>query len=355
MQKNRSLLTRSKASCKSFLIALKRNRASQRFNLLSWLMFISLLFSQCSKKETKDVIPLEKAGASQTANALIAKTKLSNLEKWNKYIYTIENGQIKDATGQYVSKSTQVQSADGVERPIRPKYKFGAGTNYYPEDPEGGAGGGPVAGAQVFSNFVSSVGELPYSASDNPNGYIWDLKIVRDDLSEPEGIHWGRWNEMYKIYKRIDVDLNKGAGGRYFWLCFIRNPKHLVLTPEPRNLTVEEVRGPVTGITASARRVGGSLDDIFSYPYKMFVLACWKPTFGAINEHYGAVDLNDGAGGKYIYAFHSKANSLGAPFKEVGVLYGNSESIQPPAGWERDNQDLNEGAGGDYIYFCFKR
>lgn len=40
--------------------------------------------------------------------------------------------------------------------------------------------------------------------------------------------------------------------------------------------------------------------------------------------------------------------------KEVGVIYGNSSSIQPPSPWVRVGSDLNKGAGGDYIYFCVK-
>jgi hypothetical protein len=40
---------------------------------------------------------------------------------------------------------------------------------------------------------------------------------------------------------------------------------------------------------------------------------------------------------------------------EVTVIYGGSSGIQPPAGYTKINVDLNQGAGGDYIYVCYKK
>lgn len=40
---------------------------------------------------------------------------------------------------------------------------------------------------------------------------------------------------------------------------------------------------------------------------------------------------------------------------EITVIFGDSSGIQPPAGYEKYGVDLNQGAGGDYIYLCFKR
>ena len=62
-------------------------------------------------------------------------------------------------------------------------------------------------------------------------------------------------------------------------------------------------------------------------------------------------DLNDGAGGRYIYGYQSRRP--GTPI-ELGVLASNSSSTQPPTGWTKAGGDLNEGAGGDFIYFCIK-
>jgi hypothetical protein len=40
---------------------------------------------------------------------------------------------------------------------------------------------------------------------------------------------------------------------------------------------------------------------------------------------------------------------------ELTVINGGSSSIQPPAGYTKINVDLNQGAGGDYIYLCYKK
>jgi hypothetical protein len=40
---------------------------------------------------------------------------------------------------------------------------------------------------------------------------------------------------------------------------------------------------------------------------------------------------------------------------EVTVIYGGSAGIQPPAGFTKIPVDLNQGAGGDFIYLCYKK
>ncbi|MBM4463815.1 MAG: VCBS repeat-containing protein, partial [Chloroflexi bacterium] len=60
-------------------------------------------------------------------------------------------------------------------------------------------------------------------------------------------------------------------------------------------------------------------------------------------------DLNDGAGGKYIYL--CVKDSLR---DQITVISGNSSTISPGSGWWKINQDLNQGAGGKYIYLCVK-
>jgi hypothetical protein len=40
---------------------------------------------------------------------------------------------------------------------------------------------------------------------------------------------------------------------------------------------------------------------------------------------------------------------------EVTVIFGGSSSIQAPPGYTKINVDLNQDAGGDYIYLCYKK
>jgi hypothetical protein len=58
-------------------------------------------------------------------------------------------------------------------------------------------------------------------------------------------------------------------------------------------------------------------------------------------------DLNEGAGGKFIYLCIK--DSLAGKIK---VISGDSADITPGAGWHKINHDLNEGAGGAFIFLC---
>ena len=64
-------------------------------------------------------------------------------------------------------------------------------------------------------------------------------------------------------------------------------------------------------------------------------------------------DLNRGAGGKYICA-NVRKNYSSRRMVGLGTIRGNSSAIQAPAGWEKIAGDLNKGAGGKYIYFIVK-
>ncbi len=40
---------------------------------------------------------------------------------------------------------------------------------------------------------------------------------------------------------------------------------------------------------------------------------------------------------------------------EITVIYGSHFGILPPAGYTKINVDLNQGAGGDFIFVCYKK
>lgn len=63
-------------------------------------------------------------------------------------------------------------------------------------------------------------------------------------------------------------------------------------------------------------------------------------------------DLNDGAGGDYVWAIQER--TVGHKMQGLGTIMGNSSAIQPPAGWVKIPVDLNKGAGGLFIYFIVK-
>lgn len=64
-------------------------------------------------------------------------------------------------------------------------------------------------------------------------------------------------------------------------------------------------------------------------------------------------DLAQGAGGKYIYACYTK-NTTNPPIRRVNVISGSSSLTFPvDATWVRIIQDCNEGAGGSFVYICY--
>ena len=270
-----------------------------------------------------------------------------------------------DKTGQYVSKDVQVTGyEDGRERPTRPKYDFGdyaaAQMAAYsaecvnceftlpPDEPCDGCGGGSGSGTTVVSDFIGSdeiggYGMYPYHFPDNINNYIQDLKVIKGSSSTIGT------SDLPGYYK-IPVDLNRGAGGKYIYLCFTRDPMKVKGSDSGLQSWVnDQMMGryvPVKTIYVRSYNVGG----MNGWPTNCSPPIETKDAFG-----YHTPDLNDGARGKYIYAYQEKCDTYSSrPVREVGVIYGNSSSIQPPAGWEKIPGDLNEGAGGDFIYFCVK-
>lgn len=121
-------------------------------------------------------------------------------------------------------------------------------------------------------------------------------------------------------YQKIPVDLNKGAGGQYIYLCY-----SIAQTGE----------GPITGI-------------------QVFAANCAEPT---IQSGYTKIpkDLNKGAGGRYIYICYTRDKSL-PPIAEVNVLQGSYFEVYPPSvEWIRDNQDCSQCTREEYTYITYRR
>lgn len=63
------------------------------------------------------------------------------------------------------------------------------------------------------------------------------------------------------------------------------------------------------------------------------------------------IDLNEDAGGDFIYLFFKKGG--GTPITGITVLEGNLPQIPP--GFTFDDTDLNKGAGGAFLFFAWTR
>jgi hypothetical protein len=66
------------------------------------------------------------------------------------------------------------------------------------------------------------------------------------------------------------------------------------------------------------------------------------------------VDLNKGAGGEFIYLCKTHGSGPG-PITELKVIASDSKSQRAPAGYQKLDVDLNKGAGGKFIYLYAKR
>lgn len=62
-------------------------------------------------------------------------------------------------------------------------------------------------------------------------------------------------------------------------------------------------------------------------------------------------DLNEGAGGRYIYL--CKRRGKEGAIHDVRVISAKNANPPAPEGYTMIPQDLNEKAGGRYIYLCY--
>lgn len=293
-------------------------------------MFLSTTAFLWGCDKAGEVVQPETLGVSQVQTIKAGNAKEDKDDKYK-----------TDKTGQYVSKDVQVTGyEDGSERPTRPKFDAAGDVGTKDDAPCDPCG--PGGGSGIASTFVSSEGGGSYGGSDNPNDYIFALRLIVGSsyTIQPSTGHI-----------KINSDLNRGAGGNIIYLTYSRNPFYSY-----------EKYSTTSSVTYST-----PITDLMGVSYSQ---ACWNfqnfcdanpwPNWKYMYKFDGnssqLVDLNDGAGGKYIFGHVYRETDGGrTPIKEVGILSGNSSSIQPPTGWLKDPQDLNENAGGDFIYFCYNK
>ncbi|MGK4580731.1 hypothetical protein [Kitasatospora sp. HPMI-4] len=130
-----------------------------------------------------------------------------------------------------------------------------------------------------------------------------DLNVIVGKVQPPDG------------WARIGVDLNSGADAPYLCFALERDGDQL----------------PLTDIVFMSSRTQ-------------------LPDAGYTRI---PVDLNLGtAKGRPIYACFTRDPSRGSPIEELTVIWSSSENPPVPSGYRKLPQDLNEGAGGDYVYLA---
>ena len=196
-----------------------------------------------------------------------------------------------------------------------------------------------VASAPDFVNFVSTI----------PMDGIWRLCATTEQSAFLENYFTKVWaparSQSYQLYAdyvdslvvisgsssnimpptgytKIPYDLNKGAGGKFIYLCYHK---------------------------ASYQQTGNNKQCIDS-----LVVIYGKNTLPPPGYIKLPQDLNEGAGGEYVYLCYRLANwGNDIAIKDVTVIGGGSSNVPPPYGYEKVPGDLNKGAGGDFIYVCY--
>jgi hypothetical protein len=122
----------------------------------------------------------------------------------------------------------------------------------------------------------------------------------------------GQYTPCPDGFTKIDVDLNKGAGGNFIWLCYKKG-----------------VGAPVTGLFVTAGNTGPAPE-------------------GYVSTN---VDLNRDAGGDTIILWYTKDPNCSV-ISDIAVVVGQYTPC--PDEFTKINVDLNRNAGGNFIWLCYQ-
>ena len=136
----------------------------------------------------------------------------------------------------------------------------------------------------------------------------------------------------------VDYNLNQGAGGQYIYLLYKTGP-----VDDPTN-------PPITDFYIKSTKDKNDHPDEVSYNKRTYYRISSYIGSSSFEGSYG--DLNDGAGGRYIYLYYT-TDAWDYPRGITSITF-NDDSFRAVCGnGSATPQDLNEGAGGDYIYMHY--
>lgn len=134
-----------------------------------------------------------------------------------------------------------------------------------------------------------------------------------------------------KGYVKLNLDLNRGAGGPYLFFCVAT--VYQASYPQVRHITINNSS---SGSTFTAGKPT-------------------SPTQGLMGIGSANSDLNQGAGGQYVWG---RFDNGGCWVEGFGVTFKDHwwETTQVPSGWLlADETDLNYDAGGAYMWALVKQ
>jgi hypothetical protein len=149
-------------------------------------------------------------------------------------------------------------------------------------------------------------------------------------------------------YSKINFDLNKGAGGKYvyFYVAFKRvNISELGDSKALRDVCTYHPKKS-GDYTSQVNKDAVKQNSGFRYKYFKIGTDGNPNGSGSYKGSGRQVDLNEGAGGRYIYLFGSSECKTWGYI--TGVCVSNTRTYS--SGFRRATGDLNDGAGGNYVF-----
>ena len=132
----------------------------------------------------------------------------------------------------------------------------------------------------------------------------------------------------------VDYNLNQGAGGQYIYLLYktgtVDDPDH----------------APITDFYIKSTKDKSDHPDAVSYNNRTYHRISSYIGSSSFDSSYG--DLNDGAGGRYIYLYYT-TEAWDYPRGITSIAFNDNPNGAVCGNGSTTPQDLNEGAGGDYI------
>lgn len=174
-------------------------------------------------------------------------------------------------------------------------------------------GNGPQIRSALQNYFNNKWAQLRSDQLTRRPMFINALAVVTGDNSEtaaPVG------------YTRIDLDLNRGAGGKWIYAAYHKEPYNILSSSQQA----------VVGIGVFDQ------DEVNSMP----------PGWTVIPH-----DLNEGAGGEFVYlGYKMGPYDENTALLDLTVIGSSNRVVSPPYGYTLLPKDLNKGAGGEYVYFA---
>lgn len=179
-----------------------------------------------------------------------------------------------------------------------------------------------VNDSEEFTLLYSTYNEKESKASGSSSGtgFITALALHFSDNAYT--------NPTWQDYNVIPVDLNEGAGGKYIYLMYSKDTNFY---GHYYNLNIHHW-------WTSIDYWEDLVYDEDLYPY------------------YPGSDLNEGAGGAFLYLFYYVAGASSQRVVDIAIASSYSPNVLfagPGGPWHKINSDLNEGAGGKYIYLFY--